>query len=223
MIGLDYLLAGYFHLASGQINCTLKKAPQIHVAASDTSVAYDHSRSQSELDNFQIDTVSPYGANVQTHVGGLMAGEVSISQNIRIMQETYPNINMGCLYIDSVKVQIHVKPKIYIAREYLKTGCMYKEIMIHEKKHVAVDRMIVNKYTNLIVKGLDAALKKVGYAHGPMKIGQIAYNQEALQTYAQKVLKQYSEAMSAERSKLQQEVDSLQEYERVQAQCRGKK
>ncbi len=223
MIGLDYLVAGYFHLAAADIKCQLKKAPEIHVAASDTKVKYDHTQTQAQLDNFGVDTVSPYGKNVQTHVGGLMSGEVSVSSNVRIMQETYPRMDAGCLYVDSVKVNVHINPTIYIAREYQKTGCLYKEIMIHEKKHIQVDRMIVNKYTNLIVKGLDAALKKIGYAHGPYRAGQLSSEQAKIQTYAQQVIRQYADQMSKERQKLQQDVDSLQEYERVQAQCRGKK
>ena len=223
MIGLDYLVAGYFHLASGSVECNLKKAPQIHVAASDTNIRYDHTKSQKQLDDFGTDTVSPYGGNVQTHVGGLMAGEVSISQNIRIMQESWPTLNAGCLYVDSLKVDIHIKPVIYIARDYPKSGCMYKAIMEHEKKHIQVDRMIVNKYTNIIIQGIDKALKKIGYAHGPFRIGELKLKQEMIQQYSQDIVKNYSDQMSAERRKLQQDVDSLREYERVQAQCRGKK
>lgn len=223
MIGLDYLLAGYVHLAAGNIQCNLKKTPQIHVAASDTSVVYDHSKTQAQLDRFENDTVSPYGTNVQTHVGGLMAGEVSVSQNIRIMQESYQHLNAGCLYIDNLSIKIHIKPVIYIAKDYPKSSCMYKEIMVHEKKHIAVDRQIVNKYTNLIVKGVNDAMKKIGYAHGPFPLGRLQQEQKNIQDYAQSVLKQYSDQMSAERRKSQQDVDSLHEYERVQAACRGKK
>jgi len=222
LIGLDYLLASYVQLASGQIECRLKKSPQIHVAATDTSVKYDHTKSQAELDNFENDTISPYGANVQTHVGGLMSGEVKVSQSIKLYQETWPNLNAGCIFLDSVAVKIHITPTIYIARDYPKSGCMYKAIMEHEKKHIKVDRMIVNKYSSLIIKGLDASLKKIGYTHGPFKIGEIPKHQEAIQKYAADVLKVYADKMSAERRILQQKVDSLEEYERVQAQCRGK-
>ena len=210
-------------LASGTIECHLKKSPQIHVAASDTNIRYDHTKTQKQLDKMGTDTVSPYGANVQTHVGGLMAGEVSISQNIRIMQESWPHLNAGCLYVDSLKVDIHIKPVIYIARDYPKSGCMYKAIMEHEKKHIQVDRMIVNKYTKIIINGLDKALKKLGYAQGPFRKVELAQKQEMMQQYTQDIVRGYSEQMSEERKKLQQDVDSLAEYQRVQAQCRGKK
>lgn len=223
MIGLDYLVAGYFHLAAADIKCQVKKTPEITVTASDTKVTYDHTKSQNELDNFDIDTVSPYAKNVQSHVGGLMSGEVTVSQNMRLMQETFPSLNAGCLYLDKLTVKIHINPTIYIARNYPKTGCMYKEILIHEQKHIKVDRMIVNKYTNLIIKGLDAAFKKIGYAQGPFTTAELQVAQEGTQKLIQGMLKQYSDQMSEERQVLQQKVDSLAEYERVQAQCRGKK
>jgi hypothetical protein len=216
-------MAGYFHLAAtGQVECRLRKPPQIHVAASDTKVVYDHSKSQAQLDNFENDTISPYGPNVRSHVGGLMSGEVSVSQNIKIMQETWANINSGCLYIDTVKVDIHIKPTIYIANHYKKSGCMYHAIMEHEKKHIQVDRMIVNKYTNIIIKALDTNLKKIGYSHGPYTLQQLPQVQTKLQKYTQDIVRSYADVMSNERQKLQQEVDSLAEYQRVQNSCRGK-
>jgi hypothetical protein len=99
---------------------------------------------------------------------------------------------------------------------------MYKAIMEHEKKHIQVDRMIVNKYTNIIIQGLDKALKKIGYTHGPFRKAQLKEKQEMIQQYSQDIVRNYSEQMSKERRKLQQDVDNLQEYERVQAQCRGR-
>ncbi len=215
-------MAGYMHLAAYDLKCQLKRAPQINITASDTAVKYDTSKSQAELDNFQYDTVSPYGQNVQTHVGGLMSGSVSISQNIRIMQETYAALNQGCLYIDSINVKIHIDPTIYIANHYKRTGCMFNAIMEHEQKHIKVDRMIVNKYSALIGKSLYAALKPANYTYGPFQMSQMPLAQENIQASVQSILKTYSEQMSAERQAKQQAVDSLQEYERVRKLCLGK-
>ena len=215
-------MAGYFHLAAGKIECKLKKTPEIQVSATDTNVHYDHSKTQAEMDRMETDTVSPYGDNIQSHVGGLMSGEVRVSQNIRIMQETYPALNTGCLYIDPMTINIHIDPTIYIAKEFKKSGCMYKEIMNHEKKHIKVDRAIVNKYTSIIVKGLNDAFKKLGYAHGPYSLGHLPTVQKKLQDYAQALVKKYSDDMSTERRALQQQVDTLQEYERVRRLCEDK-
>lgn len=222
LIGLDYLAAGYLHLASSDFKCQLKKTPEITVTAADTTVRYDHSRSQAQLDAMEHDTVSPYAGNVQTHVGGLMAGEVSIAQNVRIMQETYPRFNFGCLYFDTVRVTITIKPTIYIAKEYKKDGCMYRAIREHERKHIAVDQQIVAKYKPRITDAVYGAVRELGAAHGPMKISTITAAQDRLQTHVQGVVRAFSGEMSAERRARQQEVDTLDEYERVQDKCRGR-
>lgn len=212
-------MAGYLHLASADVKCQLRQSPRIDISASDSTVRYDLTKSQKQLDQLENDTVSPYGANIQTHVGGLMSGEVSISQNIRIMQESYPTLNLGCLYVDSIKVNLHIKPVIYIAREFPKGSCMHNAVMEHEKKHIAVDRKIVNKYTQMIVRGLDAAFKKVGYAQGPFSSGELKKKQKAMQDFTHKIVQEYGRQMTDERKRLQQSVDSLEEYERVNRQC----
>lgn len=219
LAGLELVMAGYVQLASGQVECKLKKAPEINVTASDTRVKYDHTKTKAQLQNFDIDTVSPYAPSVQTHVGGLMSGEVRISQNTRFMQETYPTINAGCMYIDKIEVKIHVDPTIYIAKDYPQGSCMFNAVVEHEKKHVAVDRAIVNKYTRLIIQAVDSTMKKVGYAHGPFLMQTMSSQQQILNGHVNKVVKHYSDQMNAERKKLQQQVDSIQEYNRVNSMC----
>lgn len=222
MIGLDYLAAGYFHLAAADIECKVRKSPEITVAASDSTVQYDHSKTQQQMDSFEVDTVSPYAAGTQTHVGGLMSGEVSVSQSMQFVKETYPALNMGCLLVNKLSVKVHIKPIIYIAREYPKTGCMYAAVMEHEKKHIAVDRAIINKYSNMIGKGVTEALNRIGYSHGPYKINQLNVQQNILNEKVNTIIKKYGDAMTVERQKLQQQVDSLAEYERVNNQCKGR-
>lgn len=215
-------MAGYFHLASADIKCQLKLTPRIDITASDTSIVHDHTKSQQELDGMGTDTKSPYGKGVRTHVGGLMSGEVGISQKIRIMEETYPTLNAGCLYVDSVSVQINIKPTIYIARDFAKGGCMYNAIMEHEKKHIEVDREIVNRYKTRIRRGLEESFRRIGYGQGPFTKGRLPAEKKRIQEYAQSIVQGYSEQMSEERRRLQQAVDTLEEYNRVNAKCPGR-
>lgn len=219
MLGLEHAMAAYLHLAKAEIRCKPPKVPQISVVASDTKVRYDHTKYQNELDQFDVDTVNPYGDTVQSHVGGLMSGRIEVSQNMRFMQETYPALGTGCIHVAKVDVRIHIDPTIYIARDYPKGGCMYNAIMEHEKKHIRVDREIVNKYTGHIVKGLNSALKQIGFTHGPMSVSQIPAAQEKVNTVLSSVTSQYAEYMNQERRKLQQQIDTIEEYERVRKLC----
>lgn len=221
LIGLDYLVAGYVHLASGQVQCNLRKTPQISVSASDYKVRYDHSKSQRDLEKMDRDTISPYGANIKTHVGGLMNGEISISQNIRFYQETYPGLNVGCLYVDTITVKLDMKPVIYVSKSYPKGSCMYNSVLEHEKKHVSVDQALVVKYRGPMSEALHQALHQLGHKKGPMRTSSLSQAQRDLQSSIQAVVRKYSAQLTAERKKRQQDVDSLVEYERVQARCKG--
>jgi hypothetical protein len=100
---------------------------------------------------------------------------------------------------------------------------MYAAIMEHEKKHIQVDRAIINKYSAMIGKGVTEAMNRIGYAHGPYKLSHLDVQQNLLNDKINAIIKRYADAMTAERQTLQQQVDSLAEYERVNNLCKGKK
>jgi hypothetical protein len=222
VLGLEYVMAGYLHLAAGgDITCQLKKSPEISVTASDTTLKINNTKSKTELNNFDIDTISPYGSNVQSHVGGLMSGELKTTSDMSMMSESYPALNAACLMINKITVRINVDPTIFIAREYKQGSCMYNAIMEHERKHVQVDRMIVNKYIKLISQALDSYYKNIGYIYGPIPIQYMHEGQEKFAAPGNKIILEYAKRMNEERKRLQQNIDSLDEYNRVNNACGG--
>lgn len=222
MLGLEYVMAGYLHLAAaGDITCQLRKSPEITVAASDTTLKINNSKSKKELNTFDIDTVSPYGNNIPSHVGGLMSGELKTTSNASVMSESYPALNATCLSINKITVKINIDPTIYIAKEYKPGTCMYNAIMGHERKHVQTDRMIVNKYIKLIGDALDKYYKAIDYKYGPIPTQLSKEGQEKLVGPANKIVSEYARRMNDERRKVQQGIDSLEEYERVNNACPG--
>ena len=206
-------------MASTGIKCTAPNSPEVSVSTKESSVQYNNTRSQEDLTRMETDTVSPYARNVRTHVGGLMKGEVSVAQNIRFYHETYSTVRAGCLYIDTVKVDITMKPTIYIAKNHRKGSCMYNAILEHEKKHVMADRALVAKYRSIIAKALETAVRDAGASHGPYPASKLGAYQNALQKELQNVVHIYSAKLTEERKKKQQNIDTLEEYESVQAKC----
>jgi hypothetical protein len=214
-------MAGYVQLASAKLECHAPHSPDVVVSAKESGIQYNNSRSQTELTRMETDTVSPYARNVRTHVGGLMNGEVSVAQNIRFYHETYSTVRAGCLYIDTVKVDITTRPTIYIAKNHRKGSCMYNAILEHEKKHVAADRELVAKYRSIIAKALESAVEDMGASHGPYPASKLSMYQDVLQKELQNVVHVYSAKLTEERKKKQQGIDTLEEYESVQAKCEG--
>jgi hypothetical protein len=218
------ILAAGGNSAAGGIECRMKTAPEITVRASGMDVVIDHSKSIAELNMFRpaLLTPSPYGKGVETHIEGLMHGRIGLTGGYMFSTETYPERGKVCLYVSKVDVNFAVDPKIYIAREYRPGTCHYNAVLEHEKKHVRVDRDIVNKYTKIIVRGVNSALKQVGYAHGPYDSAQLPALQKRISGIIESVIQQYAANMNAEREALQKKVDTIEEYRRVDAQCPDK-
>jgi hypothetical protein len=222
MIGLEQIVAAQFMLADMKVQCQMKTTPEIKVSASGLDTVIDNSKSISDLNVFQPFVYSPYQKEVQTHIEGLMDGEIGITGNFQFATETYPAQNQLCLYVNKVNVKVALDPKIYIAREYPKGSCRYNAVLGHEQKHIAVDRKIVNKYANIIVKAIDNTLKKVGYGHGPYGVSQLSALQKKIGAAVESVIHQYGEKMNRERDALQRQIDTLEEYKRVDAVCANK-
>lgn len=219
MIGLELMMGGLLHLAAAGVSCQPHPIPQVVVSPSRSAVQYDNTKSKKELETFQIDTVNPYDRHQETHVGGLMSGEIKVEHAVGFVQEKYESVQQGCLHYDSITVKITINPTIYIASENRPGSCRYASILEHEKKHVEVDRLVVNKYAKRINKALSYALNKYGATFGPMKMSAMTGTQTRLQNYIDGIVRKEVDAMNAERKKLQQAVDTLEEYERVRKQC----
>lgn len=219
MFGIDIVMAGALQLASLDIQCRHNIAPKIKVSPQQTAIQYDYSKSKDALGEFEIDTISPYGPQHKTHVGGLMAGEISIEQRVEFTNETYERQGVGCVHIKSVTVKIKIDPTIYIASEFKKGSCKFNAIMVHEKKHVRVDQKIVNKYANLIGNDLKRTIKNKGVKFGPMRISEIDALQQDIQEALSNALTKRRDQMNEERSWDQQAIDTKEEYDAIAAQC----
>ena len=199
--------------------CVPTTAPSITVRTSTDQITYNFSLSEKQLNGFNISTVSPYASNIITDVGGLMKGGIETQQRMSFGTLLNPNINQACMWHDKIDVLIHIKPTIYIANEFPPGTCMHNAIMEHEQKHITVDREIVNKYAALVGQALQNDVARYA-VFGPVP----ASNQEAtlsmIKTRIQTILRQYINQMTQERKARQQQIDNLNEYERVNKSCK---
>ncbi len=226
MFGLELLMAGVVSMPvtevrASAVNCVPKVAPQVNVIPSKSRVKYDLSKSRDALKNFDIDTISPYGPEHKTHVGGLMSGSIQVARSIGFMHETYDTLGNGCIHIKTIDVKIHIDPTIYIASEYGKGSCHYNEILTHEKKHVREDQLVVNKYAQKIGKSLAKVMDDNGPVFGPYKIEELPAIQKNIETTLNSVISSFNEEMNEERSKRQQAIDSREEYDGISDKCNG--
>ena len=221
MFGLDLITIGILHLAAvnKEIQCQKLMSPKISVLSTKSHVRYNYSLSTEDLNRIDIDTVSPYGSDVATHVGGIMSGDIYIEPHVDFFLERYPSASMGCVHIRSVHVRIDINPTIYIASNYSKGSCEYNAILNHEKKHAKADQLIVSRFSKLFEQDLRQSVQKIGVNPGPFPETKLVDIQKNIQTTLDQAIKKRRKQMNSERYSLQQAIDSEEEYQRVAAEC----
>lgn len=232
MFGLEILTAAMLYVpskteemavfvpASTQVECVAQTAPKINILPSKNRVRYDFTKTKAQLNNVDIDTVSPYGPIHQTMVSGLMSGSIQMKHQVEFIHQTYEGLGQGCLYLKSVDVKVHIDPTIYIASEYPSGSCMHNAVLNHERKHVREDQLIVNKYANQIGRALSDVVNSQKGAFGPYEEERLPYVQQNVQNSITKVVKKLNDLMNMERQRRQQAIDSFEEYESIGKSCK---
>lgn len=151
-----------------------------------------------------------------------MKGGIETSQSMRFSTLTNPRLREVCYWYDTVDVNIHINPTIYIASEFPQGSCMHNAIMEHEQKHVTVDREMVNKYAQLIGNAIKAETDRQPI-YGPVPLAQEKAIEAAIKSKMQSIVTNLIAQMDQERKTRQQVVDNLSEYQRVNALCPDQK
>jgi hypothetical protein len=212
------LSAGAFAAPQNAVWCRPDKPARVDVRAGSEDIRWDFSKSTEQLRNFDIDTKNPYGDHGHFEVGGLMKGGINMEQTMRFSSLTHQGLRQICVYYDSVNVRFNITPTIYIANKHQPGTCKHNAIKEHEMKHIAVDRKIVNKYAALVGRMIKAEIDRAAI-YGPVPFTQAAQVQSHMKQRMENILRTASAQMEAERAKLQQAVDSREEYDRVSRQC----
>lgn len=201
-------------LASTSVQCTLPKAPEIEVVPKTAPTAYDYTRNLQDLSEIKASTVSPYGGHTEQIVFGLHEGTMNLSYETRMGGTVWEEYGLGCLYYDKIKVTLELNPVIYVVRELKPGSCPHRAVLVHEKKHVKVDRSIANKYAREIGLALQRAVDSVGVI-GPFHLAEMEARQAQLGEHIRTVVGGIKHRMVEEQLAAQQAVDSLEEYESI--------
>ena len=223
MFGLEAIVAGWLGFAATPVNieveCHPKMPPRVEIVPSKNRVRYDFTKSKAQLNTVDIDTVSPYGPQHDTEISGLMSGSIQVKHSTSFMHEKYETLDLGCIYIRSVEVDVHVDPTVFIASEYPKGTCMHNAVMAHEFKHVREDQLIVNKYSRIIGKAVEQAVNAQKSSYGPHDLYKLPVIQTNIQNSINSIIGKYNDRMNQERRERQQAIDSLEEYESIGERC----
>lgn len=221
MIGFDPLtVSTLLVLASGSADVCMRHDPaKINIIPRTEEVEYDTSQSLAELQEYQTDTVDPYSFHGSTVTQAFTRGRIKVEQAIKLGHSQNRKGDQSCLWYDTIEITLHIEPTIVVAREIYNDTCMRDAVIDHELKHVRVDREIVNKYANVMGQKLLSELQSRGFSAGPLPSDRVEDVSEKMQRVVKQILELETQKMSVDRQERQREVDSLGEYESVDARC----
>lgn len=200
--------------------CRAPHAPQLVVTPRQDTLRYDFTKTIAQLNKVDTDTVNPYGTGVHSDTGGLMRGGIRTAYRTQMGGISYGAQGRGqsCVWIDTIKVDITLSPTIFIARDYPQGSCMFNAIKGHELKHLAVDQRLMDRYTRDIRTALAQEMQRQS-TYGPFPTAQTGAVQQQIQSRIVQVMDTTMARLNADRRRQQQAVDSLEEYQRVNAMC----
>ena len=220
MLGLDVLtISSLLVMTAGNtVHCTVPKPPAISVNPTSREVEYNFRENAKALGSRKNDTVSPYEPGSDTTTGGLRHDQPQTSLQISWGVVQYPDLGVACLYYDSVAINIELSPTIYVAKEYLDKKECKSAILEHERRHVRVDRKIINKYALKIGQSVKQSIDEMG-AIGPIRVEDIETTQKQLIEHVKNAATAHDFEISEDMRRLQEQVDSIEEYKRISAIC----
>ncbi len=208
-------------LAGGPaMKCAVNVAPVISVIPQSQPVRYDFTMTAAQLTAMQSDTVSPYAPGTETITQGLRSDRPVIEASIGAQSVTYNDRGIFCMTYGKIDISIKLAPVIYVASDR-PAGMCRNAILDHEKKHVRVDREMMNKYAQKIGQTVQNAVNEVGVV-GPMNLNRQYEAKDFMTKHIQSAIQSMELPLYNEMRARQAEVDSLEEYQRVGWFCKGK-
>jgi len=199
--------------------CKMPKPTEINVIPRTAEVTIDTSQTRAEIQKYNIDTVNPYGFGTDSHTNAFMRGAVGMTHEVNMDYKHVLSNRAVCIWYDKINLIIEITPEIVMAKELTQDPCEYKVTKEHEMKHVMVDRRIVNKYAKSMGKKVFEGLKSRGFMAGPINVSAAQDTITRMQKIVGQLVELEYKKMQIERMEEQQAVDSLEEYQRVNAAC----
>ncbi|MBY0428164.1 MAG: hypothetical protein K2Q32_02980 [Alphaproteobacteria bacterium] len=149
---------------------------------------------------------------------GLSTGELFFTANYDKLKMMVANGQMACGQVSSVHIVMGFKNnKIYVAKEFPKRSCPYREVLGHEEKHKAVDRQIVEEYSEKIRATLIELTNKIGI----IKASSPTIVDDKIDSLMNQAIRKVTKEIDEEHIARQKKVDTKEEYKRVTDSCDG--
>lgn len=197
--------------------CPAYKEAQVTVTPLYVPPRYDDGESLSAIGRMAGESHrSPSGA-LEIPVG-LTAASMALKSSFEVSSSGQRNDPMVCAQVTKFDLQFGFEDTtVYVARELPRHSCGYQAVLAHENRHVEADRAVMRYYMNILPDALRQGLRNTGV----IRAASARDASERLRVAMDRIVKNLSDQLSAQRRIQQQRIDAPGEYERISASCNG--
>jgi hypothetical protein len=106
---------------------------------------------------------------------------------------------------------------VLVASELPRNSCIHREVLAHEMKHIAVDEKLLREFGPTIRRRLEAVAARAGSVRASTQQQALAAARRPFDMEMRALFREFGQ----KRDRLQAQVDSSEEYERVSRSCGG--
>lgn len=192
--------------------------PVIHIATAEAPARFDLGQTISGLSKLDIDSLKNLPSENRYHIGGVMNGQIDIEHKIWFSR--WQKGEKACSAIKQIDITITMRPTIYIASEYYKNSCWFKQIFAHETRHVEIDRAVLQKYKSQFADTMNVLLFEPADYNSPwVNRTQLAQTQGRMQENIEQAIRVMFDKLLADRQRQQLAIDTPDEYDRIGRAC----
>jgi hypothetical protein len=205
--------------AAMALDCGQKTTPtKITIQTNESPVRYDFSQNRAQLNSMGQEVLAAsIGGAVASHVGGLTNGTITSNMATQIQTLTAPD-GQACVWVSEIQVSLKYTPVVYVSREFPQGSCFHTAVLEHEQKHVAVDRFLLQQFRPDVERWLGELAQESG-RRGPVPAGMVQATGREMQQILEQRMNQLMDNLTTVREGRQAQIDTAQEYLRVQNLC----
>ncbi len=205
--------------AGGAPACEIPQPTKIDIRPRSKEIRLDTSKTLDDIQKYEMDTVNPHSFGGTTYTQGFTRGAVEVLPTVELGFQEINTNGDTCIWYNKISVDIVLDPEIILAKEVNADQCMRKAVKDHEMKHVQVDRIVLNNYAQKLGGAIYEALEGRGYIVGPVPASQLESIRQRMEGTIFQIVNNETKRMEVDRLEAQQAIDTIEEYERVAAQC----
>lgn len=210
------IVASAMPALSRELVCS-RAAPKIAVVVRTTEPAIDETQTRGQLTE-----QSRHLLTGNAHTLGLYNAVWRMSAQRQLGTLTESNVPQprACIRLDQVEVTIEIDTRmIFLAKELSPGSCRHAAVLEHERKHQAVDDDVLRRRTPWLRELLARELAGL-FTSKPIRARDLHASQTRFVAESDRVINSAWKSINDERERLQREIDTPEEYARVNTACR---